>query len=90
MTITFLDYAEDMAYENKVMTMNDWIHATDELLTFRKKQVLECSGKISHNQAMQKASEEYSKFRIRQDEEYISSMDELLGQYLIENQKKKK
>lgn len=89
LTISFLDYAEDMAYENKVMTMNDWINATDELLTFRKKQVLEHSGKISHKQAMQKASEEYSKFRVRQDEEYISSMDEMLGQYLIENQKKK-
>lgn len=41
LTISFLDYAEDMAYENKVMTMHDWINATDELLMFRKKQVLE-------------------------------------------------
>lgn len=85
--ISYLDYAEDMAYENKVMTMNDWINATDDLLTFRKKKILEHSGKISHKQAMQKASEEYSKFRVRQDEEYISSMDEMLEQYLIENQK---
>lgn len=37
LTMTFLDYAEDMAYEQKVMTMNDWINATDELLKFRKK-----------------------------------------------------
>jgi hypothetical protein len=37
LTISFLDYAEDMAEEHQVMTMNDWIKETDELLKFRKK-----------------------------------------------------
>lgn len=84
LTITFLDYAEDMAYEQKVMTMKDWIEATDDLLKFRKKQVLNDAGKISHEQAMDKANEEYNKYRIIQDREYISSMDEMYKKYLEE------
>lgn len=89
LTITFLDYAEDMAYEQKVMTMKDWIAETDELLKFRKKRVLNHAGKISHEQALEKANKEYEKFRVKQDAEYISSMDEMLEQYLIESNKNK-
>ena len=84
LTISFLDYAEDMAYEHKVMTMKDWIEAADELLKFRKKQVLNDAGKISHKQAISKANEEYEKYRIKQDQEYISSMDEMYKKYLEE------
>jgi hypothetical protein len=85
LTISFLDYAEDMAYEHKVMTMKDWIDATNDLLKFRKKQVLNHSGKVSHKQAITKANEEYEKYRIKQDEEYISSMDKMYQKYLKEN-----
>ena len=84
LTISFLDYAEDMAYEHKVMTMKDWIEVTDDLLKFRKKQVLVDSGRISHKQAISKANEEYEKYRIKQDQEYVSSMDELYKKYLEE------
>lgn len=37
LTVSFLDYAEDMAEEHQVMTMNDWINITDKLLLFREK-----------------------------------------------------
>lgn len=87
LTMTFLDYDEDMAYEQKVMTMNDWINATDELLKFRKKQVLNHAGKISYQQAVEKANQEYEKFKVSQDKEYISSMDKMIEMYLIENRK---
>ena len=52
LTISFLDYAEDMAEEHQVMTMNDWIKETDELLKFRNKNVLSDSGKVSHKKAL--------------------------------------
>lgn len=81
----FLDYAEAMAEEEQVMTMKDWINETDNLLKFRKKEILKNSGKISHKQAIDKANEEYEKFRIKQDEQYISSMDEMYKKYLEEN-----
>lgn len=80
-------YAEDMAEEHQIMTMNDWIKEIDELLKFRKKNVLNDSGKISHKQAIEKSENEYEKFRVKQDREYISSMDEMYKRYLEENNK---
>ena len=87
LTALFLDYAEDMANEHKLMTMQKWINATDDLLKFRKKEILINAGNISHKKALKKANEEYEKFRIKQDKEYISSMDELYQRYLEENKK---
>ena len=85
LTNMFLVFAEDEAKERHVMTMQDWIDATDNLLKFRRKDVLDNAGSISHKQAIEKANEEYEKFRIKQDKEYISSMDKMLNKYLNEN-----
>ena len=85
LTIAFLDYAEDMAYEHKVMTMNDWINTTDKLLKFREKKILTNSGKITHKEAVDKAEKEYEKYRVIQDQKYISSMDEFYNKYLKES-----
>ncbi len=85
LTNIFLVFAEDEAKQRHVMTMQDWIEATDNLLKFRRKNVLDNAGSISHKQAIEKANEEYEKFRIKQDKEYISSMDQMLDKYLKEN-----
>ena len=85
LTNIFLVFAEDEAKERHVMTMQDWIDATDNLLKFRRKDVLDNAGSISHKQAIEKANEEYEKFRIKQDKEYISSMDKMINKYLNEN-----
>ncbi len=82
LTNLFLDYAEDMAEEEKVMTMHDWINITDKLLKFRDKKILTNSGNISHKEAKEKAESEYEKYRVKQDQEYISSMDEMYKKYL--------
>ena len=87
LTNLFLDVAETEAKEQKIMTMNNWIEAADDLLKYRKKDILVSSGKISHKKAVEKAENEYDKFRIKQDQEYISSMDELYTKYLEENNK---
>lgn len=87
LTISFLDYAEDMTEEHQVMTMNDWINLTDKLLIFREKNILKHSGQVSHKKAIEKAENEYDRFKIKQDMEYISSMDELYKKYLEENKK---
>ena len=87
LTTLFLDYAEDMAEEQNIMTMQKWIDITDKLISFRDKKVLKDSGKVSHKQAIEKAENEYEKFRIKQDREYISSMDEMYKKYLEENKK---
>lgn len=84
LTNIFLIFAEDEAKERHVMTMKDWIQATDDLLKFRRKKVLDNSGNISHKEAIEKAENEYEKYRIKQDKEYISSMDMLYNKYLKE------
>lgn len=89
LTTLFLDYAETMAEEEQVMTMKDWINETDNLLKFRKKEILKDSGRVSHKQAIEKANNEYEKYRVKQDEQYISSMDEMYKRYLEENKEAK-
>lgn len=85
LTNLFLDVAETEAKEQKTMTMNNWIEVADDLLKYRKKNILKDAGKISHKQAIEKANSEYEKFRVKQDNEYISSMDKMLNKYLKEN-----
>ena len=67
-----------MAEDGQVMKMKDWITETDNLLEFRKKEILKNSGIISHKQAIDKAYDEYQKYRVKQDEQYISSMDQFI------------
>lgn len=87
LTNMFLNYAEDKVLNHKLMTMQDWIDSVDKLLEFSEKRVLKDAGNISHKEALNKAEEEYEKFRVKQDKEYISSMDELYDKYLKENNK---
>ena len=85
LTNMFLVFAEDEAKQRHVMTMQDWINATDDLLKFRRKELLKNSGSISHEEAVQNAEREYEKFRVIQDQKYISSMDEFYNKYLNES-----
>ena len=89
LTNLFLTFAEDEAKQRHVMTMKDWINTTDELLKFRRKEVLKNSGNISHKQAVEKAESEYEKYRVMQDQNYISSMDEFYNKYMEENKSNK-
>ena len=85
LTNMFLVFAEDEAKQRHVMTMKDWIDATDDLLKFRRKEILNNSGSISHKEAIDKAEKEYEKFRVIQDLGYVSTMDEFYNKYLEEN-----
>ena len=85
LTNMFLVFAEGEAKERHVMTMQDWISATDDLLEFRRKKVLDNSGNISHKQAVEKAESEYEKYRVIQDQKYVSTMDEFYNKYLEDN-----
>ena len=61
LTNMFLVFAEDEAKQRHVMTMKDWINATDDLLKFKRKEVLNNSGSISHEEAVEKAKREKKK-----------------------------
>ena len=88
LTNFFIVFAEDEAKERHIMTMQNWIDATDDLLKFRRKKILENAGSISHKEAIEKAENEYEKFKVKQDMQYISSMDEMYQRYLKENNNK--
>jgi hypothetical protein len=85
LTEMFLTVAQTEAEEQRTMTMKNWINVTDDLLKYRKKNILKDAGSVSHKQAIDKANNEYEKFRIKQDQEYISSMDELYARYIEES-----
>ncbi len=59
----FLDFAEFQALEEKPMKMQDWITALDNQIIAHQRKILEGKGKISHEQAMEKAEKEYELFR---------------------------
>ena len=74
----YLDYAEMQAKNKKVMYMKDWILKLDAFLQFNEKEVLEHKGKISHEVAVALALNEFEKYRVIQDKEYLSDFDKLL------------
>lgn len=77
----FIDYAELMAEDGILMSMQDWLEQTDQFLSNNRRNVLEGKGKISHTQALEKASKEYDVFRVKQDQEYISQFDKEMEKY---------
>lgn len=77
----FIDYAELMAEDEILMSMQDWLEQTDQFLSNNRRNVLEGKGKISHKQALEKAGKEYDIFRVKQDQEYISQFDKEMEKY---------
>ncbi len=74
----YLDYAELQAKNKKVMYMKDWVLKLDAFLQFNEKEVLKHKGKISHEVAVALALNEFEKYRVVQDKEYLSDFDKLL------------
>jgi hypothetical protein len=64
------------------MTMRDWLNQVEKFLTYTDQQILQHAGRISHNMAVAKASEEYDKYRAHQNREYISDFDRAFMKYL--------
>ena len=83
----YLDYAEMQAARGKAMSMKDWVEKLNAFLKFSEYEILTNAGKISHEVAEALALEEYEKFKIEQDKNYISDFDREVKK-LIENKKK--
>jgi len=78
----YLDYAENQAKRNKLMSMADWIDRLDAFLKFNEYEILHHAGKVSREVADRLAKDEFKKFRVRQDEEYLSDFDKATKKYL--------
>jgi len=60
----YFDLAELNAIEHRPMYMEDYVKQLDTILSSSNRQVLQGAGKISHQQAMQKAEAEYKKYQL--------------------------
>ena len=59
----YLDFAERQAERQQSMTMEDWAKHLDNILSVTGEQLLTGNGTVSHKQAMDKAEEEYKKYK---------------------------
>lgn len=78
----FIDYAELQAEDGILMSMQDWVGEINRFLENNRRKVLQGTGQISHEVAVERATGEYEKFRIQQDERYISQFDIEMNKYL--------
>jgi hypothetical protein len=62
MVTAYLEVAELQALNRKPMYMQDWIARLDDFLTMTGNEILTHSGKISHQQALDKVTAEFEKF----------------------------
>ena len=58
----FLAFAENQARQKKVMYMTDWIKKLNDILTINDNEILEHTGRISHELAIEIAGSEYEKY----------------------------
>ena len=78
----FIDYAELMAEDEQLMSMQDWLNETDRFLTNNRRNVLDGKGRISREAAVKKVGAIYEEFRKKQDAAYISEFDRQTEKYL--------
>ncbi len=76
----FLDIAENNAERNIKMYMNDWKNEVESALKVFHYNVLEGNGIISHKKAKEKVENEYEKYKVIQDKNYVSDFDRLLNE----------
>jgi len=65
MVSAFFDLAEIKAREHTQMRMKDWVAELDKFAAIYGKGVLPNAGKISHDEAMQKAEQEYRQYQVK-------------------------
>ena len=78
----YLDYAEMQAQKGVMMYMKDWVEKLNAFLQFNEKDILQDSGKISHEVAIALAEREYEEYRITQDRTLESDFDRLTKKLL--------
>ena len=71
----YLDFAEMQAIRHIPMTMADWEERLNGFLKLWDRDILQDAGKISAELAQMKAETEFEKYRIIQDQLYLSDFD---------------
>ena len=63
MVAAFLEIAEIQALDRRPMYMGDWVKQLDNFLKLTNKDILQQSGTISHQQAIEKSQREYASYK---------------------------
>lgn len=84
----YFDLAEINALEQKPMKMADYIRELDNILKSTERKLLSNAGKISHEKAIEKASLEYRKYKVKNLSEVEKSYLEAIK--TVESKIKKK
>jgi len=71
----YLNFAELQAERNIPMKMNEWTEVLTSFLKINRYDILTNAGKISHHKALEKSAKEYEKYRVIQDQKYLSDFD---------------
>ena len=74
----FIDMAELRARDHVLMTMADWKDVLGRYMELNNKALLPDAGRVTHEQAEEKALTEYEKYRVIQDREILSDFDRQL------------
>ena len=77
----YFDFAEIQAIKKRPMYMIDYVNQLDAVLSSTGENLLEGAGKVSHQQAMDKAQEEYRKFQAKTitqvEKSYLETIKEI-------------
>ncbi|MDR2937345.1 MAG: virulence RhuM family protein [Prevotellaceae bacterium] len=71
----YLDFAELQAIEQRTMTMQQWVEKLDSILQAGNRSLLNHAGKVSHEQAVEKATKEFDEYRSKEMLQYESDFD---------------
>ncbi|MCD8236094.1 MAG: virulence RhuM family protein [Prevotellaceae bacterium] len=80
LSTAFVDIAELKAERQQLMSMKDWKEQLVKFLSINDHDILPDAGSISHEQAEEKAWGEYEKYRVIQDQTFLSDFDQLLNE----------
>ena len=80
----YLDIAEVRALDHEPMYMKDWLETIDDYLKMTRREILTTAGRISHKEALDKAHDEYKKYKAKEadrlslvEKHFLESIGEL-------------
>lgn len=74
----YLDFAERQVRLGHIISMQEWKDKLEMFLNLNEHNILKDNGKIKRGIADKLALDEYEKYRVVQDQKYISDFDELI------------
>ena len=81
----YLDIAEDMAIRQIPMTMEDWENRLNKFIEATDREILQNAGKVTAEIAKAQAESEFEKYRIIQDQNFISDFDKEMLKLIDKN-----